>query len=82
MKEDNEEVLSRYRLQFHMMHFLIRLSACSSIMKKYCGRNRMCKRKKDKEKLTEKKKVMEKWGKRSEGNNGEANKRNNVQEKK
>jgi hypothetical protein len=39
-------------------------------------------KKNGKEELTEKKKVMEKWGKRSEGNNGKANKRNKVQEKK
>jgi len=43
----------------------------------------MCKKKeKGKEKLTERKEVMAKWGKRSEGNNGKANKRNKVQEKK
>jgi hypothetical protein len=40
------------------------------------------KERKKKEKLTEEKEVMAKWGKRSEGNNGEANKRNKVQEKK
>jgi hypothetical protein len=40
------------------------------------------KKEKDKEKWNERKEVMAKWGKRSEGNNGIANKRNKVQEKK
>jgi len=83
MKADNEEILSRYRLQFHMMHFLIRLSAGSAIMEKYCGRNRMCKRKKRQRKIDWKEgSDGKKGGKRSEGNNGKANKRNKVQEKK
>jgi len=65
-----------------MMHFLIRPSAGSAIMEIYCGRNRMWKNIKDKEKLSERKELITKWGKRSEGNNGKANKRNKVQEKK
>jgi polysaccharide pyruvyl transferase WcaK-like protein len=51
-------------------------------MENYCGRNRMFKKRKDKEKWTARKEVMEKWGKRSERNNGKANKRNKAQEKK
>jgi hypothetical protein len=63
MKEDKEEVLSRYRLQFHMMHFLIRLSAGTTIMEKILWeKSYVQKKEKDKEKLTEKKEVMAKWG--------------------
>jgi len=63
MKEDKEEVLSRYRLQFHMKHFLIRLSAGTAIMEKILWeKSYVQKKEKDKEKLTEKKEVMAKWG--------------------
>ena len=65
-----------------MMHFLIRLSAGCTIMEKMMWEKSYVPKKKDKEKLTERKDAMGKWGKRSEGNNGKANKRNKVQEKK
>jgi hypothetical protein len=82
MTADNEDILSRYRLHSHMMHFLIRLSAGSTIMGKKWWEKSYVRKKGEKEKLTERKEVMAKWGKRSEGNNGKANKRNKVQEKK
>jgi hypothetical protein len=42
----------------------------------------VCSNIKDKEELTRRKEMMEKWGKRSERNNGKANKITKVQEKK
>ena len=50
-------------------------------MGKYSEENSYIQKKKYKENLAERKEVLAKWCKRSEKNNGKANKRNKVQDK-